>query len=864
MVCAAPLTYSQVIPPTPYTAKCASCHGTLARLVQGATAETAVVGPTLTPFTFQYDWLNNPEGIVGGVPPDGIRSRMNQTGAMPGLISTASLSVAELLEIQQYFLKVRDANYTDETSAALAATTTNATPTVRGQATSAITFPTTVAGTSASRFFVVTNWRQSALNYGAITLSGTNASEYSVSTTCAGTIAGNGGQCTFNIQFLPTGNGSRTAAFSIDLSSPVLTGVTVPATQPTPYLHTFNLSGTGQVLVPAFSISLTALPFTATVGTTSTASASISNPGTAPLALTAVTLDPTAPEYSFGPGNTCTSGASIAVGGAPCTLSIVYTPTSIGSRPGNVTITHNAAGSPATVALNGTATAAPSALVQVDSTTLSFGSRFIGQPATLPLRIVNGGQAPLVFSAPLQASGSTADYTIGGDCSPAVPVAANGGFCTAQVTFSPTALQNRPGEIQILSNASNTPAPRITLSGSGVAVPAPQLGLPFATLDFGRQSLTGVYASRPVTLSNTGSADLALTSISASSPFSIASSACPATLAAAANCVVLLRFNPTTADTDYTGTLTIVTNAANSPGIVSLTGRGVVDAVPVLSWLPVQTQLDLGQVAVGTASTQQVVALQNAGPGGVVLNLVNAIGIDRSAFAVALLNGCVVGQTLFQGQSCDVGIQFMPGSAGPKQASIQVASTGSTPPTLTLIGSGLGGASAGLAVSASTLAFAPVTAGTQSTQSEVSISNNGTGVLHVTDITTTGAFAMRSKTCASLPFDLSPGASCIVNVTFNPTAAGSTAGKLSIVSSATATPTEVQLSGSANAAASVSSGGGCSIASGDTLLDPTLWLLILAAAGVLIHRERTQRSSALRRAAEAGGAGADRDDERPA
>jgi len=101
---------------------------------------------------------------------------------------------------------------------------------------------------------------------------------------------------------------------------------------------------------------------------------------------------------------------------------------------------------------------------------------------------------------------------------------------------------------------------------------------------------------------------------------------------------------------------------------------------------------------------------------------------------------------------------------------------------------------------------------------------------------------VQNRTCASVPFTLPAGSECTVSVSFAPQAAGTIAGALRVTTSASATPTEVALSGQGEPAPDLSSGG-CSIATGESLLDPTLWVLVLLAVGVLAHRHhaRTMR-----------------------
>jgi hypothetical protein len=75
-----------------------------------------------------------------------------------------------------------------------------------------------------------------------------------------------------------------------------------------------------------------------------------------------------------------------------------------------------------------------------------------------------------------------------------------------------------------------------------------------------------------VTLSNTGSAALTISSIGASGDFA-QSNTCGASVAAGASCTVQVTFTPT-AIGQRAGTLTIADNAAPSPQSVSLSGIG--------------------------------------------------------------------------------------------------------------------------------------------------------------------------------------------------------------------------------------------------------------------------------------------------
>ena len=112
----------------------------------------------------------------------------------------------------------------------------------------------------------------------------------------------------------------------------------------------------------------------------------------------------------------------------------------------------------------------------------------------------------------------------------------------------------------------------------------------------------------------------------------------------------------------------------------------------------------------------------------------------------------------------------------------------------------------------------------------------GSSPLRVTSLDVTGPYVAQSKTCGAPPFLLQPGAECKLAIAFMPTAVGAAAGTLSIAVEGGA-PTEVALNANATAEPDVS-GGGCTVARGETLADPTLWLLLLGAVVVLVARRR--------------------------
>lgn len=602
----------------------------------------------------------------------------------------------------------------------------------------------------------------------------------------------------------------------------VAAGVTVTANNPP---AVFTQSATS--LAPSTQLTLS-----------TTVSAVLGNGGGVPLTLgTPAFSGVAAGDYAFAASNSCTAGRVIPPGGS-CTLVIGFAPTALGSRISSLSIPHDATGSPASITLNGTATPAPQGRIALSALSLTFPATQVATSTSQTLTLQNSGDALLAFSGFDLAGTAAADFTKGGSCSATAPLAI-GANCTIGVSFQPTATGSRSATLTVRSDASNGTAV-VTLGGTGTPVPAPAVSFSSATLDFGNQTVGGLYPARSVTLTNSGTAELASIAVTvAGTGFAATGPACPATLAAGAACTVSLTFTPGAAALDYTGTLRVSSNASGSPHAVVLAGRGTAAVVPSLAWSPVVARLDFGNVMAGSVSATQTAILVNNGPGGAILSLLNAVGPDGATFSVTA-GTCVIGQVLFEGQNCSIDMRFAPGSAGTKTATVQVASSGNNPADLALMGTGLGGISPSLGLSAMALGFTAVRVGAQSLPTEITLKGTGSGVVTVTAMAVSGAYTLQSKSCPSLPFALPAGAECTVNVFFVPQAEGNAAGKLTLTTDGTPASQEVALTGTGEPAPDLSGGGGCSIARGDRTTDPTLWLLLIGAIAALVYRRRVR------------------------
>ncbi len=94
-----------------------------------------------------------------------------------------------------------------------------------------------------------------------------------------------------------------------------------------------------------------------------------------------------------------------------------------------------------------------------------------------------------------------------------------------------------------------------------------------AKLAFADQKVGTSSAVKAVTLKNTGTATLSITSVLASGDFHVSATTCPSHLAAGSSCAIDVDFHPTVKGA-RTGTLSVVDFNIHSPEGVALTGTG--------------------------------------------------------------------------------------------------------------------------------------------------------------------------------------------------------------------------------------------------------------------------------------------------
>jgi hypothetical protein len=331
-----------------------------------------------------------------------------------------------------------------------------------------------------------------------------------------------------------------------------------------------NASGCGQCVLDygfALKIAPTNAPAAATspaavnfpvqlVGTTSSAQTlTIVDLGSAALTVSDVAASG---DFSIQP-NSC--GTLTAAGGS-CTIQVTFTPTAAGPRSGTLSITDNSAGSPHTVPLNGEG---GQGSASVSPTGLTFGSQQVGTTSSAQtVTLTNNGALALQVSR-IQASSPFQETNTCG-----TSVAGNNS-CTISVTFTPTTAGAATGTLTFTDSATDSPQ-SVALSGNATTAPGSAASLSQVSLSFGSQAISTTSAAQQVTVTNSGTAALTISSIQTTNQFN-ATNTCSASVAPGGNCTIQVTFTPS-ASGSQTGTLTIADNAPNSPQSVALSGTG--------------------------------------------------------------------------------------------------------------------------------------------------------------------------------------------------------------------------------------------------------------------------------------------------
>ena len=334
-------------------------------------------------------------------------------------------------------------------------------------------------------------------------------------------------------------------------------------------VNTVSLTGLGS------AISLTGSPLSfgnQLVKTTSAAqTVTVKNTGTTAITMGAITLTD-ATDYALS-ANTCPASGKTLAGGASCTLSVTFGPTTTGAKRGAIVINDNDPSSPQLVGLSGTGTSN----VSLSTTSVTFATTAVGvTSAATKITLTNNTGASITLGAtPITVTGTflSASSTT---CTKNLVVAAKG-TCVINVEFKPTAVGYASGTLSV-SDSDVTSPQTAALQGTGTGIKFTPASVNFGTVTRGTQ------VSSTVTITNVGTTSVSFkgAELSGANSADFAdnynnqppcgnSSSSP--LKAGGTCQITVYFDPTIVGSE-SATYKLVDNSTGSPQTLALTGKG--------------------------------------------------------------------------------------------------------------------------------------------------------------------------------------------------------------------------------------------------------------------------------------------------
>ena len=416
------------------------------------------------------------------------------------------------------------------------------------------------------------------------------------------------------------------------------------------------------------------------------------------------------------------------------------------------------------IATGGTAT--------LNAKTLAFGKQAAGAASSSkPVKLSNSGAGPLSIGS-ISASG---EFSQTNNCGSSL---AAGGSCTINVEFTPTSLGAFTGALTVTDSASTSPQ-LVKLTGTGEA----PLTVSPASLTF-PSTAVGSTSTATATVTNGQSGSITLSS-SASADFSVTGGTCGSSLAGGASCTIIVTFTPQYKAT-IKGALAISSSTEFSPITVGLSGAATGGPKVPLKLSP--TSLTFTSTGVGSVSTAKSVTVTNNGTGAITINSVSA----SANFTAAGSGSSPCGGALNKGASCTLSVTFTPTDTGSVKGSLAIATSGPGSPQIAAL-SGTG--SDPVTLAPTSLSFSSQAIGTTSAPKTVTLTNNSSTTLTISELAASGDFAAVPSGSTPCGSTVAAGASCTFSVTFTPNIKGSISGAVTVIDNAPLSPEVIKLTG---------------------------------------------------------------------
>lgn len=529
------------------------------------------------------------------------------------------------------------------------------------------------------------------------------------------------------------------------------------------------------------------------IGLSSTKTIVITNTGGSPLKFTS---EPLVSGQGYSATTNC--GATL-LPGQTCWVSVSFQPQSPGPASGSLTINTDVPGVPTKVVPLSGSGIQREANARWSPAILDFGSVAVGSTSTQVASLYNDGNAVADYR---NLAGVNAPVTYNADSCGAVQP---GTSCSVQFTYSPTtASAYLASSIKPTQGSSSS---SLKIQGAGTIT---QVETSTGALSFVGQMVSTTSEPQSVLVFNSGTTDVNIGTPLVSGPY-VASSDCPATLAASQQCTVNVRFAPTEGG-PVTGSLSIPAGSAtykvslNGTGIAPLTGALSSDSMAVVAPSGEFGSADVGDTKVrvvivkagGTTGALRVGAAFSPSSEFRVVSAVKIRGYDASG--ESMYDSATCGATVVDGvlSNCkadasgeggyrDVAVRyaFTPTSEGRKEATLLVSHNGTNASPLSLSVGGTGVGVSNVVPSESTLVWNSEVSRTVvggNTTKTLTLTNTGTATAQLSALPTVSgnsAFSRGNMTCTST---LAVNASCQVDVKFTPTSSTTVTGAVTFVS----------------------------------------------------------------------------------
>jgi hypothetical protein len=195
------------------------------------------------------------------------------------------------------------------------------------------------------------------------------------------------------------------------------------------------------------------------------------------------------------------------------------------------------------------------------------------------------------------------------------------------------------------------------------------------------------------------------------------------------------------------------------------------------------SNLNFGTQNVGVVSSSQAITLTNGGATTLTISGITASGDFTET------NTCSV--PLIAGTNCAILVTYKPSIVGTSVGALTISDDAPGSPQIVLLQGNGGANSPNLFPSTTSLAFGNQIVGVASSPQAVTITNNGGATLTISSVAASGDFSQTNSCSAPLPKNTT----CVINVTYKPSAVGSSVGAITINDNAPGNPHSISLTG---------------------------------------------------------------------